>query len=114
RKVREQLEFLFAEVEHLPAPFNQADTAAENRGEGRGLCAALEAAGRTMITHSTPSGASGRIPMQALEAAWLQWNGNAIAALNDAIATKSEMPGIPSLVVTGFHEYTGESIGALS
>jgi hypothetical protein len=40
-KTRGQIEFLFAEVEHLPIVFNQADTAAEANGQTGGLCSAL-------------------------------------------------------------------------
>jgi hypothetical protein len=49
---RAQMEFLFAEVEHLPAPFNQADTAAEAKGLEGGLCAALAQACTTVIPRS--------------------------------------------------------------
>jgi hypothetical protein len=44
---RGHIEFLFAEVEHLPAVFNQADTAAESNGRAEGLCAAVSIAAHT-------------------------------------------------------------------
>jgi hypothetical protein len=40
-RTRANIEFLFTEVEHLPVAFNQADTAAEDRGQTGGLCSAL-------------------------------------------------------------------------
>lgn len=49
---RSRLEFLFAEVEHLPAPFNQADSAAERKGEEGGLCAAFAAACEALLAES--------------------------------------------------------------
>ena len=53
RATRDQIEFLFAEVEHLPVTFNQADTAAEAKGEGRGLCSALANACTALIRLSS-------------------------------------------------------------
>ncbi len=47
-----RLEFLFAEVEHLPVAFNQADSAAENKGEQTGLAAAFAAASAALITQA--------------------------------------------------------------
>lgn len=58
---RGQIEFLFAEVEHLPAAFNQADSAAEAKGQPVGLCAALVSACEEVINrwHSHRPAASG-------------------------------------------------------
>lgn len=49
---RTGLEFLFAEVEHLPVAFNQADSAAERKGEKCGLAAAFAAACAVLIKQS--------------------------------------------------------------
>jgi hypothetical protein len=46
---RTGLEFLFAEVEHLPTAFNQADSVAENKGEKCGLAAAFASACAALI-----------------------------------------------------------------
>ena len=46
---RSSLEFLFAEVEHLPVDFNQADSAAERKGERCGLAASFAAACAVLI-----------------------------------------------------------------
>jgi len=52
RSTRRRLEFLFAEVEHLPVAFNQADSAAERKGEPCGLAAAFAGACAAVIKHS--------------------------------------------------------------
>ena len=52
---RGHIEFLFAEVEHLPVVFNQADTAAEGKGRTDGLCSALVSACTTLIRQTTAS-----------------------------------------------------------
>src|SRR5690606_721479 len=49
---RSRLEFLFAEVEHLPLAFNQADSAAENKGQKIGLAAAFAAACAVLTSQS--------------------------------------------------------------
>src|SRR5262249_5746707 len=51
---RSRLEFLFAEVEHLPIAFNQADSAAERKGEECGLAAAF-ASGCALLTRLSDS-----------------------------------------------------------
>lgn len=51
---RSRLEFLFAEVERLPVAFNQADSAAERKGEQCGLAAAFAAA-CTVVTKQSSS-----------------------------------------------------------
>lgn len=49
---RRRLEFVFAQVEHLPVAFNQADSAAERKGEPCGLAAAFAAGCAAVIKQS--------------------------------------------------------------
>jgi hypothetical protein len=114
---RGQMEFLFAEVEHLPLVFNQADTAAEAKGRVGGLCAALAKACQSMIAKPDAAGSGtskGRIPMGLLEAAYKDWHNEAIAALRNAIASKGSKEVVPPLVGDAFSGYTMESISARS
>src|SRR5579864_4444591 len=76
---RGHIEFLFAEVEHLPLAFNQADTAAEAKGQAGGLCAALAHACTTLILRQ-PAGktAAGKIPLDLLQAAYDTWQRDAL------------------------------------
>ncbi len=67
------MEFLFAEVEHLPLVFNQADSAAEAKGKAAGLCSALAKACNTMLTKPEAAGSGAlkhQVPMSLLEAAY--------------------------------------------
>ena len=112
---RGQIEFLFAEVEHLPANFNQADTTAEAKGSNNGLCSALVHACTTVIRR--PEGqqmSAGKLPLNLVGAAYEDWHRHAITALNNAVANKSSKPGIPPLVGDPFEGYTPESISARS
>ncbi len=112
---RGHIEFLFAEVEHLPIPFNQADTAAEAKGQAGGLCSALARACTTLIRgNATGQVPPGKISSHLLQAAYEDWSRGAISALNDAIAAKTAKPGIPPLEGDPFEGYTLESISARS
>jgi hypothetical protein len=110
-----QIEFLFAEVEHLPVFFNQADSAAEAKRLDDGLCSGLARGcttllGRQMVT----AAAAGKISLDLLRPAYEDWHQDALAAINNAIARKSAKPGIPALVGDPFEGYTAESITARS
>jgi hypothetical protein len=112
---RSAIEFLFAEVEHLPSPFNQADTEAEAKGQAGGLCSALANACATLIRRPLPNRpANGRIPLDLVQLAYDEWHRGATAALRRAIANKGVKPGIPPLVGDPFEGYTIESISARS
>jgi hypothetical protein len=110
-----QVEFLFAEVEHLPTPFNQADTAAEAKGRSGGLCAALVHACTSLIQHKTTKRpAAGKVSLELLQTGWIAWQRDALVALRNASASKELRPGIPPLVGDPFEGYTLESISARS
>jgi hypothetical protein len=115
---RGQIEFLFAEVEHLPAVFNQADTAAEANGRAEGLCAALTAASKRMLRD--PLAGAGkladpaRVPLALLETAYQDWHKHAISALENALTVKRTGETLPPLVGDPFEGYTPESIAARS
>ena len=109
------IEFLFAEVEHLPEAFNQADTAAEANGHSDGLCAALAHACKTLIDHAVPAGVvAGKISLELLQAAHKEWHQDAISALGIAAAKKESKSSIPPLVGDAYTGYTMESIAARS
>jgi hypothetical protein len=101
---RGQIEFLFGEVEHLPAVFNQADTAAEASRTGGGLCAALAGACAKVLQGGAKD----------IQAAWNYWNENAMVALRTAIAAKAEKGGLPSLQKDADGNILPESIDARS
>ena len=112
---RAQMEFLFAEVEHLPTPFNQADTAAEANGEPGGLCSALALACTKLITTSLPAKpGDGKIPLELLQPAYEDWFQLALLGLNNAIHAKQDKEGIPPLQGNPYDGYTLESISARS
>lgn len=113
---RAQIEFLFGEVEHLPAVFNQADSAAEASGREIGLCAALARACRSLIAATAGAGADqgDPIPMGLLRAAHQEWHEHALVALREAMAGKRAKPGLPPLQGDRFEGYSAESIAARS
>jgi len=113
-KTRGQIEFLFAEVEHLPIVFNQADTAAEAKGQTGGLCSGLVKGCRTMIIQSGKNRTSGHVAMEALESAYRDWSTDSLAAFSNALGSKSNKPTVPPLVGDRFEGYTAESISARS
>ena len=115
---RGRIEFLFAEVEHLPAVFNQADTEAENKGQQGGLCSALTDACHTMVhtpatPNANPAGTS-RLASALLQKAYEEWHRNAIAGLQNALTSKQSGESLPPLIGDPFAGYTAESIEARS
>jgi hypothetical protein len=116
RATRDHIEFLFAEVEHLPLPFNQADTAAEAKGQSGGLCSALVQACTTLVRRKVivPPVLPGKLPRDLVQAAYVDWHRNAMTALRNAIANKDAKPGLPPLAGDRFEGYTPESISARS
>jgi hypothetical protein len=113
-----RIEFLFAEVEYLPAVFNQADAAAEAKGQAGGLCAALTVACQKMAHDPAVGGAKAIAPagvrMGLLEKAYEDWHKHAIAGLQNALAIKQGGESLPPLVGDPFEGYTPESIEARS
>jgi len=106
-QTRGHIQFLFAEVEHLPVVFNQADSAAESNG----LCSALSKACTILIHSQTKSRQSpGRFPLDLVQSAYDEWHRGAGASLRKAIVSKGEKPGVPSLVGDRFEGYTLESL----
>jgi hypothetical protein len=110
---RNHIEFLFAAVEHLPVPFNQADTAAEAKGQSGGLCSALVHACTTLIRRQgmfrVPPG---KLPLDLVQAAYVDWHQDAMTALRNAVANKGAKPRLPPLVGDRFEGYTPASISA--
>lgn len=102
-RVRAQMEFLFAEVEHLPAPFNHADSEAESKASSRGLCGALSAAASIVIRAPLPG-------VDPLKAAYEEWHRLALEALRLAQENKGSKPGVPKLSGSAIDGYTLESI----
>lgn len=115
---RGRIEFLFADVEHLPAVFNQADTVAEAKGQEGGLCSALAGACQKMVHEPEPGGVNtitpSRVPMGLLEKAYEDWHKHAISGLQNALAVKESGETLPPLVGDRFQGYTPESIQARS
>lgn len=112
---RSHIEFLFGEVEHLPAPFNQADTAAEAKGESGGLCSALVHACKTLVERDFSGRSSdGKIALDLVQPAYEDWHIDALRALSSGAAKKGAKPGIPPLAGDPFEGYTLESIAARS
>lgn len=104
---RGQIEFLFADVEHLPVVFNQADTAAEAKGRSGGLCGALAEACTALLRGNSQ-------PRNALQAGYDEWQRRALTALQSAASNKKNKPGIPALDGNPFEGYSPESITARS
>jgi hypothetical protein len=115
RETQSAFEFVFSGVEHLPVPFNQADSAAEDKGAPGGLCAAFEGACRAVIRSATPKNPRGaRLNLDLLKLGYDAWEQDAPIALAKAIARKGEKPGVPALVGDRFEGYTLESLDARS
>lgn len=115
---RGRIEFLFAEVEHLPAIFNQADSAAEAKGNMAGLCAALTTACQAIAHVQVAGGAKAITPLsvsrERLERAYEDWHRNAVTALQSALSVKESGERLPPLIGNRFEGYTPESIAARS
>lgn len=94
RRVAAEIEFLFAEVEHLPAPFNHADSEAEAKGQGYGLCAALSSAVTILLRYPFVG------PGDPLKPAYEEWHRRALSALQRAQQNKGAKPGVPSFAGT--------------
>ena len=109
-----RVEFLFAEVEHLPLAFNQADTAAEAKGQAGGLCAALAKACSVMIAAPEAGALGAGIPLGPLQNAFGQWTAGAVSALRDAMGDKAAKGTLPPLQGDRFDGYAAESIAARS
>lgn len=90
---RERLECLFADVEHLPASYNKADSAAEEKG--------LREAFRTMteeiIRYSLPNQNSGLQRNLVRRVYSDVWVPRAVAAFSDAISQKLLVNPVPPL-----------------
>ena len=113
RETQSAFEFVFSGVEHLPVPFNQADSIAENKGAPVGLCAAFEGACQAVIGGGIPPNPRGaRLNLDLLKLGWDAWERDAPVALARAIASKGEKPGVPALVGDRWEGYTPESINA--
>lgn len=109
------VEFLFAEVEHLPLAFNQADSEAENKGRNDGLCAALAQACTAMVQARVLARPQpGVVDRNILSTAFGEWCRGATAAFQRALLNKRQRAGIPPLVGNAFDGYTMESIEARS
>ncbi|MGA7341528.1 MAG: hypothetical protein WBE72_25415 [Terracidiphilus sp.] len=113
RETQSAFEFVFSGVEHVPVPFNQADTAAEDKGSPGGLCAAFEEACKAVIRSKIPLSPRGaRLNLDLLKLGYDAWERDAPIAIARAIASKGEKPGVPALVGSHFGGYTPESTDA--
>jgi hypothetical protein len=93
QECRMRFECLFADVEHLPANFNKADSAAE----AKGLIAAFQASCQALLNDAQPSPA-GKINRALVRQTYLHvWCPRARAALEAALAQKDSRPHLPPL-----------------
>jgi hypothetical protein len=115
---RDRVEFLFAEVEHLPVQFNQADTQAEAKGRPGGLCAALATACKKMATEPIIGDPpNSPLPTALIKFAYESWCKDSKAAFENAGDAKRgppDRPNLPPLRGNPFDGYTAESVGARS
>jgi len=90
---REQLQYLFADVEHLPAAFNKADSAAE----AKGLCETFRAVGETILRDPIPP-RKGTINRNLVRRIYDDlWVAGASKSYSDAFAQKSMVSEVPPL-----------------
>jgi hypothetical protein len=90
---REQLQYLFADVEHLPAAFNKADSAAE----AKGLCETFRAVGETILRDPIPP-RKGTINRSLVRRIYDDiWVPGATKSYSDAFAQKSMVSEVPAL-----------------
>ena len=90
---REQLQYLFADVEHLPAAFNKADSAAE----AKGLCETFRAVGETILRDPIPP-RKGAINRNLVRRIYDElWVAGASKSYSDAFAQKSMVSEVPPL-----------------
>jgi hypothetical protein len=94
------IEALFADVEHLPSVFNQADSEAEAKYEFGGLCAALAAACQSLLTGPAAISRHGGLPglMGPLKTAYQFWQEGALIGIRNALADKTARGLMPGLV----------------
>jgi hypothetical protein len=90
---RQRLEYLFADVEHLPAAFNKADSAAEEKG----LCETFRRVGEAILRDPlTPR--KGAINRDLVRRIYSElWVPGATKSYNDAFAQKSMASEVPDL-----------------
>jgi hypothetical protein len=90
---RQQLEHLFADVEHLPAAFNKADSAAE----AKGLCETFRAVGEMILRDPLPP-RKGTINRNIVRRVYYElWVAGASKSYSDAFAQKSMVSEVPPL-----------------
>jgi hypothetical protein len=90
---RQQLEFLFADVEHLPAAFNKADSAAE----AKGLCETFRSVGEMILRDPFPP-RKGTINRNLVRKIYDDlWVAGASKSYSDAFAQKSLASQVPPL-----------------
>jgi len=90
---RQRLESLFADVEHLPAAFNKADSAAEDKG----LRETFRSLGQAML-HDPLPGRTGLINRGLIRRVYDElWLPGATKSYSDAIAQKNLVNEVPAL-----------------
>lgn len=115
RSAREQLEDLFAQVEHLPLAFNQADSAAEASKRTDGLRAAFgEACAKLIGWTGAAKLPPGQLNIDLVQAGYEHWQSMAIAAIDLAVTRKSARPGVPPLTGNRFEGFDPALIAARS
>jgi hypothetical protein len=90
---RLRLEYLFADVEHLPASFNKADSAAE----GKGLCEAFRQVGE-IVLHDPQKPQQGKVNRSLVRRIYDEvWVPGAIQAFGNAVVQKESVNEVPDL-----------------
>jgi hypothetical protein len=91
---RLRLEYLFADVEHLPAAFNIADSAAEEKG----LCETFRAAGEAVLRDPFPSPKKGMVNRPLVRRIYDDlWVPGAAVAYSEAALQKRLVSEVPAL-----------------
>jgi hypothetical protein len=111
----QDLEDLFAQVEHLPLAFNQADSAAEAPRRPDGLRAVFAQACTALLGRTTWEKLPiGQVNISLVQAGYEVWHQKAMVAIDNAIARKSAKPGLPPLVGSPFDGFDPALIAARS
>jgi hypothetical protein len=105
---RQHLEYLFADVEHLPAAFNKADSAAE----AKGLCETFRQMSEVVLHDPQPLG-SGQAHKLLVRRIYDDiWIPGSLQAYGNAISQKESVAEVPDLEVDEQGNYNIENLNA--